>query len=121
MPATRALALALTLAACGGPSQTHSAARPSSGSGDVVPMALARQVSRNAAGGVIALTGDATVARIGANAMMSAHCKDYQIVAEGEEVVGQDEVRQADGDAVGSTTPVTEWRVHYTCATAAPE
>ncbi|HEY4182296.1 MAG TPA: hypothetical protein VGM90_35935 [Kofleriaceae bacterium] len=96
----------------------------------------ARVLSRNQSGGVIELQGDRGKAMEQANQEMSAHCgpNNYQIVQEGEEVVGQDTVVQEDtatdsrqsrsgrrNSTDSSTTQTsqtrnaTAWRVHYQC------
>jgi hypothetical protein len=96
----------------------------------------ARVISRNQSGGVIELQGDRGKAMEQANQEMSAHCgpNNYQIVQEGEEVVGQDTVVQEDSNTnnresrsgrhsstdssttqTSSTRNATAWRVHYQC------
>jgi len=96
----------------------------------------ARVLSRNQSGGVIELQGDRGKAMEQANQEMSAHCgpNNYQIVQEGEEVVGQDTVVQEDTATdsrqsrsgrrsstdssttqTSSTRNATAWRVHYQC------
>ncbi|CAN5834743.1 hypothetical protein BH11MYX2_BH11MYX2_06000 [soil metagenome] len=96
----------------------------------------ARVISRNQSGGVIELQGDRGKAMEQANQEMSAHCgpNNYQIVQEGEEVVGQDTVVQEDTATdnhqsrtgrhsstdssttqTSSTRAATAWRVHYQC------
>lgn len=89
----------------------------------------ARVVQRTQYGGVVALEGDRGKAMEGAHREMAAHCGqgNYQIVQEGEEVVGQvTEYGEAtDYDRRGEvthgaseTTNKTEWRVHYQCGGA---
>ncbi|MFT3698574.1 MAG: hypothetical protein QM831_35845 [Kofleriaceae bacterium] len=68
-----------------------------------------RVVTRNADGGVFALTGNRSTAMDHANAEMAKHCggKDmFTIVQEGEEFLG-------DNSSVRSPS---EWRVHYVCS-----
>ena len=91
----------------------------------------ARYVSRSQYGGTIALEGDRNKAMEAANQDMAGHCggpTTYQIVQEGEVVVGTYTTEQDDVHTHhnGSTTtveettthPTTEWRVTYQCAGA---
>ena len=91
----------------------------------------ARYVSRTQTGGVIALVGDRNKAMEAANQDMAMHCggpTSYQIVQEGEVVVGttttqQDHVHEhANGNTTvveeTTTAPATEWHVTYQCAAA---
>jgi hypothetical protein len=92
----------------------------------------ARLVQQTQYGGVIALQGDRNKAMEDAGRMMSQHCgpNNYQIVQQGEEVIGTDTsydertdqasnrsgTRAASETSGGqSTRNATEWRVHYQC------
>lgn len=87
----------------------------------------ARVVQRTTYGGIVALEGDRGKAMEGAHREMANHCGpgNYQIVQEGEEVVGSntassDETYAThDGTVVNqggsSTRQAVEWRVHYQC------
>jgi hypothetical protein len=90
----------------------------------------ARLVHRTQTGGTIALQGDRNKAMENAHQMMQQHCQGpYQIVEEGEVVVGTDTQHgeesyvAEDGTLVqqggSSTRQAKEWRVTYTCAAAA--
>ena len=101
----------------------------------------AKVIQRNQAGGIIELQGDRTKAMEQANTEMAAHCGgpgSWQIVQEGEEVIGQDTfVREdtseasktsrsgrssrTDSTTTGqtSTRNATAWRIHYACNSAA--
>jgi len=99
----------------------------------------ARVIQRNQSGGVIELNGDRGKAMEQAHQEMAAHCgpNNYQIVQEGEEVVGTETVvredtasdtrtsrrgRRSSTDtttvATQSTRDATAWRVHYQCGGA---
>jgi hypothetical protein len=94
----------------------------------------ARLVRQDQAGGTLALNGDQGKAMEDAHRKMAAHCGpgNYQIVSQGEEVIGQDTAARADTydqpdgtttTAGSSTRNATEWRVNYQCgqgAAAAP-
>jgi hypothetical protein len=86
----------------------------------------ARLVNRTQYGGTFALEGDRNKAMEDAHAQMSGHCRGpYNIVSEGENVVGTDSAQQnetyvaEDGTVVNqggaSTRQATEWRVQYQC------
>ena len=86
----------------------------------------ARLVSRTQDGGVFALEGDRQKAMEDAQGQMANLCRGpYQIIAEGEQVVGTDSAQQnetyvtKDGTVVNeggqSTRDATEWRVQYQC------
>jgi len=101
----------------------------------------AKVISRTQAGGVIELQGDRGKAMEQATQEMAAHCGgpgSYQIVQEGEEVIGQDTVTREDTaqdsktsrsgrrqstdtttTAQTSTRNATAWRIHYQCNSAA--
>jgi hypothetical protein len=69
-------------------------------------------VVQSASGGVLALRGERDAALDSAHAQMSDHCTGYQIVREGEEVIGHDTI----AGAHPVTAVATEWRVYYQCA-----
>jgi hypothetical protein len=87
-----------------------------------------RVVQRTQHGGVVALEGSRDGATEKAMQYMSTHCpKGYDIVEEGEAVVGQDfqsssrPVRGLFGPATatsGSSTDKREWRIKYACKDA---
>jgi hypothetical protein len=103
----------------------------------------ARLVTRDQSGGVFALEGDRGKAMEDAQSQMAAHCGGpgtYQIVQEGEVVIGEDTFVQEDTSygsstdkhkggkhtsggsstsASSSTRAATEWRVQYACVGAA--
>jgi hypothetical protein len=112
-----ALILAAALAACG----------------------QAKVIQRTQTGGVIELDGDRGKAMEQARGVMDGHCgpNNYQIVQEGEEVIGQDTFTQENtndrehtsknGRTTNDTTTTnqqtstrdaTAWRVHYQCGAA---
>jgi hypothetical protein len=91
----------------------------------------ARLVSQTRTGGVYALEGDRNKAMEDAHGQMTAHCRGpYEIVSQGERVIGTDTAQAnetyvaEDGTLVNqggqSTREATEWRVEYTCTAAAP-
>lgn len=96
----------------------------------------ARVIQRNQSGGVIELAGDRGKAMEQAHQEMAGHCgpNNYQIVQEGEEVIGTDTVVREDSAsdtrssrsgrrsstdsstvATQSTRQATAWRLHYQC------
>jgi hypothetical protein len=90
----------------------------------------ARLVRQDQGGGTLALNGDQNKAMEDAHRKMAAHCGpgNYQIVSQGEVVVGQDTAARADTydqpdgtttTAGSSTRDATEWRVNYACGGAA--
>lgn len=115
--ATFGLFLAAALAACG----------------------QAKVIQRTQTGGIIELDGDRGKAMEQARGVMDQHCgpNNYQIVQEGEEVIGQDTFSREDTNAgehtsrsgrtttssqtttgQTSTRDATAWRVHYQCGAA---
>ena len=89
-----------------------------------------RQVKKTPEGGVVALSGDPTLARQAAEQSMTAHCGagNYQITAEEEVVVGKDEASHTDTTAGSRSTSsgtstssrdATEVRLTYVCGGAA--
>ena len=91
----------------------------------------AQVVSQTQTGGVIRLQGDRGKAMEEARGIMGQHCGgQYEIVKQGETVIGSDTVRSdetyatEEGSVVNeggtSTRQATEWRVTYQCAGAAP-
>lgn len=84
-----------------------------------------RVVQRTPAGGVVALVGDREGATEKAQEYMRSQCpKGFDVVEEGEAVVGQDiqtESRESRGflgpqtSTRGSTTDKREWRIKYAC------
>ena len=90
----------------------------------------ARLVRQDQMGGTLALNGDQGKAMEDAHRKMAAHCGpgNYQIVSQGEEVIGTDTAARADTydqpdgtttTAGSSTRQATEWRVNYQCGGAA--
>ncbi len=87
-----------------------------------------RVVKRTQDGGIVALAGSQSEARKKADEYMKGQCGgEYQIVEEGEAVIG--EVSSAESrptrfgtvQTQGSSTQKTEWRLTFRCkATAAP-
>jgi hypothetical protein len=89
----------------------------------------ARIVHRTPAGGVVALEGDRNKAMEQAHQLMADHCGGpYQIMSEGEHVVGTDRAQSTEsyvteeGEVVEergeSTREATEWRLRYSCGNA---
>jgi hypothetical protein len=89
----------------------------------------ARVVHRTQSSGVIALEGDRNKAIEQAHQLMADHCGGpYQIMEEGEHVVGTDRTRSTEsyvneeGEVVEErgevTRDATEWRLRYTCGNA---
>lgn len=92
----------------------------------------ARLVSRDQYGGIFALEGDRAKAMEDAQSQMAQLCRGpYQIVSEGEQVVGTDTAGESKtyvnkrGQVVErggqSTRDATEWRVQYQCTAEAPQ
>jgi hypothetical protein len=110
------VAVALIATACG--SSAPAAREPVDNRGEVGALPAVEPafevVARTQAGGVIELRGERGAAMEGAAAAMKAHCPDFTIVQEGEEVIGMDTVEKADGSGV-VTEQTTAWRVHYQC------
>jgi hypothetical protein len=101
----------------------------------------AKVIQRNQGGGVIELQGDRGKAMEQATQEMAAHCGgpgSWQVVQEGEEVIGQDTYtredtaqdtktsrrgrrQSTDTTTTGqtSTRNATAWRIHYQCNNAA--
>jgi len=88
-----------------------------------------RVVEKSQTGGVVALSGPRDDAHQKAEEFMAAQCPlGYQIVDEGEAVIGEDTQGVArpsvfgGGTTATSTTQKTEWRIKYQCkGTASPE
>jgi hypothetical protein len=95
-------------------------------------MGHAELVSRNQAGGILALKGQREPAMQDAQAQMQAHCGGpYTIVNEEMAVVGEQTQAQQSGgthqygrsnyqsgSSSSTTTAVTEYRITYTCGAA---
>ena len=102
----------------------------------------AKVIQRNQAGGVIELQGDRGKAMEQATQEMAAHCGgpgSWQVIQEGEEVIGQDTFtredtaqdtktsrrgrrQSTDTTTTGqtSTRNATAWRIHYQCGAPGP-
>lgn len=89
----------------------------------------ARVVHRSQSSGVIALEGDRNKAMEQAHQLMAEHCGGpYQIMEEGEHVVGTNRAQSTEsyvneeGEVIEErgevTRDATEWRLRYTCGNA---
>jgi hypothetical protein len=90
----------------------------------------ARPVQRTQTGGIIALEGDRQKASEEASQLMAQHCQgQYQVVEEGEHVVGTDTAAASESyegrhgtyeEGGESTREATEWRIKYVCGAGGP-
>jgi hypothetical protein len=83
-----------------------------------------RVVHRTSGGGIVALKGPQEGAREKAEAYMNSQCgRGFEIVEEGEAVVGQETTATTRGTFIGPVTTATstdtrEWRITYKCKDA---
>ena len=87
-----------------------------------------RVVKKTQDGGIVALAGDQTEARKKADAYMTSQCGGggYEVVEEGEAVIGETNSSQAQATRFGTiqtqgqSTQKTEWRLTFRCKSSAP-